>query len=161
MIRKCTKEDLPVVHSIINEAAGAYRGVIPEDCYHTPYMPEAELRREFREMTFYGLEEDGRLVAVMGYQPVKDVTLIRHAYVLPEYQRRGVGTKLLKHLTDKTQTHALLVGTWAAASWAIKFYKKNRFKLMKDKDRLLRKYWCIPEKQVVNSVVLGLELKRS
>lgn len=161
MIRKCRKADVPQISFIVAEAAKAYQGVIPGDCYHTPYMPQEELERELSEMTFYGFEENGELVGVMGFQPVKDATLIRHAYVLPAFQRRGVGARLLKHLIKKTRTRRLLVGTWAAASWAIRFYERNGFKLTEDKDGLLREYWRIPERQVANSVVLGLELDRS
>jgi GNAT superfamily N-acetyltransferase len=159
MIRKCSRRDIPQIYRIVNEAAKAYDGVIPGDCYHTPYMPEKELICEFGEMTFYGFEEDGRLLGVSGLQAVQDVTLIRHTYVLPEFQGKGIGGKLIQHLKSKTKTQKLLVGTWATASWAIKFYEKNGFKLMKEKQKLLRRYWCIPENQVKNSVVLGLDLK--
>lgn len=160
MIRKCSKKDIPQIHHIINEAAGAYRGVIPDDCYHTPYMPEKELLVEFSEMVFYGFEEKGRLVGVMGLQPVRDVTLIRHAYVLHAFQRRGVGRKLLEHLKKKTKTLRLLAGTWAKAWWATEFYEKNGFRLAENKDELLKKYWHIPGKtnQKLRSIKPKLKL---
>ena len=119
MIRPCTEADLPRTLQIINQAATAYRGVIPDDCYHDPYMPRDELQAESQEMSFFGWEESGELVGVMGYQPLTGppaVTLVRHAYVLPEYQGRGVGGALLRHLVAVTTTRRLLVGTWAAAS---------------------------------------------
>lgn len=156
MIRKCGLEDIEQMYVIINEAARAYKGVIPPDRYHEPYMPMAELREEMQLMTFFGWEESRRLVAVMGFQPLEDVTLIRHAYVLPDYQRRGLGSKLLEHLKTVTTTPRLLVGTWADASWAIEFYEKHGFRLLADKDELLRAYWDIPERQIETSVVLGI-----
>ena len=121
-------------------------------------MPEEELRQEMRNMTFFGWEETGKLAGVMGFQPVKDVTLIRHAYVLPDYQRRGIGTRLLDHLRQMTQSERLLVGTWADATWAINFYQKRGFKVMPNKDELLQKYWDIPRRQIETSVVLAIEL---
>ncbi|MDY6916415.1 MAG: GNAT family N-acetyltransferase, partial [Chloroflexota bacterium] len=138
---------------------GAYQGAIPDDCYHEPYMPMEELSREMAGMTFFGCWEEDRLVGVMGFQPVKDVTLIRHAYVLPEYQRKGIGARLLDHLRSLTGTQRLLVGTWADARWALDFYQKHGFSLMSDKDGLLRTYWDIPDRQVETSVVLGTELR--
>jgi GNAT superfamily N-acetyltransferase len=108
-------------------------------------------------MAFFGWEEDGELVGVMGFQPLKDVTLIRHAYVLPEHQRRGLGGRLLTHLKGLTTTPRLLVGTWADATWAIRFYEKHGFRLEPHKDELLQTYWGIPERQIETSVVLGLE----
>lgn len=158
MIRALFAKDMDAIYKVINQAARAYQGVIPEDCYHEPYMPIEELYREMERVTFFGCEEWGRLVGVMGFQPVKDVTLIRHAYVLPDYQRRDVGTRLLEHLKQLTCTGRLLVGTWAAASWAIDFYKKHGFKLMPNKDKLLRTYWDIPQRQVETSVVLGIRM---
>jgi N-acetylglutamate synthase-like GNAT family acetyltransferase len=110
------------------------------------------------KMTFFGWEEEGKLVGVMAFQPVKDVTLIRHAYVLPNYQRKGVGSRLLDYLKLMTNTKELLVGTWADATWAIDFYQKHGFELMPNKDKLLRKYWDIPERQIETSVVLGIQM---
>jgi len=158
MIRRLSSKDTNAVWEIINEAARAYKGVIPDNCYHEPYMPKEELRREMKSMTFFGWQEESELVGVMGFQPVKDVTLIRHAYVLPDYQRKGIGTILLNHMKQMTKTKCLLVGTWADASWAIEFYQEHGFKLMPNKDELLAKYWDIPQHQVENSVVVGLEV---
>jgi GNAT superfamily N-acetyltransferase len=158
MIRELTLADSPTMFRIINEAAIAYKGVIPDDRYHEPYMPEEELYREMENMTFFGWEEEGKLIGVMGFQPVKDVTLIRHAYVLPGYQQKGIGTRLIEHMRQITKTGSLLVGTWADASWAITFYQKQGFGLMPDKDGLLKKYWNIPERQIETSVVLGIKL---
>ena len=122
-----------------------YEGVIPADRYHQPYMPEDELRREMKRMTFYGWEDDGRLVGVMGLEPVKDVSLIRHAYVLPEYQKKGIGSRLLEEAKGNFTGKQLLVGTWADASWAVDFYKKHGFRLCPDKDVLLKTYWDVPD----------------
>jgi GNAT superfamily N-acetyltransferase len=158
MIRPCRQEDLPRIHAVINTAAAAYQGVIPADCYHDPYMPREELDREARRMTFYGWEDDGRLCGVVGYEPIKDVTLLRHCYVLPECQRSGIGSVLTRHVLDLTTTPRLLVGTWADAHWAIRFYEKHGFRLLPDKDALLRTYWDIPDRQIETSVVLGREL---
>ena len=121
-------------------------------------MPKDELYRETSSMTFFGWQESGKLVGVMGPQPVQDVTLIRHAYVLPDYQRKGIGTILLNHMKQLTKTKYLLVGTWADASWAIEFYQKHGFKLMPNKDELLEKYWNVPQRQVETSVVLHIEV---
>ena len=158
MIRRLSADNADAIYHVINEAAGAYQGAIPDDCYHEPYMPMEELSREMAGMIFFGCWEDDRLVGVMGFQPVKDVTLIRHAYVLPEYQRKGIGARLLDHLRRLTGTQRLLVGTWADARWALDFYQKHGFSLMSDKDGLLRTYWDIPDRQVETSVVLGTEL---
>ena len=158
MIRPCTEADLTRIFHVVNQAATAYRGVIPDDCYREPYMPLEELLAESREMTFFGWEESGELVGIMGYQPIGQaaaVTLIRHAYVLPHHQRRGVGSALLQHLVGLTTMPRLLVGTWAAASWAIVFYRKHGFRLLPDGDLLLRTYWHIPDRQRETSVVLG------
>jgi len=160
MISKCQPGDSERIYSIINEAARAYAGVIPADCYQQPYMPRDELKQEMGRMTFFGWEVDGELVAVMGFQRVKDVTLIRHAYVLPQWQKRGIGSKLLDYLKVLTTTRRLLVGTWADASWAIAFYQKHGFRLMPDKDELLKAYWDIPERQIETSVVLGIEIEK-
>ncbi len=146
---------------IINEAAKAYEGVIPADRYHQPYMPRAELEREMKRMTFYGWEETGELVAVMGFEPVKDVTLIRHAYVLPGWQKKGIGSRLLDYLKGLVTTRQLLVGTWADAWWAIDFYLKHGFRLEPNKDELLKTYWDVPQRQIETSVVLGLEMSKA
>jgi GNAT superfamily N-acetyltransferase len=154
MLRICGEKDFAQIYQIINEAARAYDGVIPADCYHQPYMPDDELRREMKRMTFFGWEEDAELVGVMGLEPVKNVSLIRHAYVLPQWQKRGIGSRLLEYIEGQfTGTH-LLVGTWADAYWAIEFYQKHGFKLLPDKDNLLRAYWDIPQRQIDTSVVL-------
>jgi GNAT superfamily N-acetyltransferase len=158
MIKTLSFEDADVIWEIINRAAGAYKGVIPEDRYHEPYMPREELNHEMKGMTFFGWHEEDKLVGVMGFQPVRDVTLIRHAYVLPEYQRKGIGAILLNHLKQLTKTRYLLVGTWADAIWAIDFYKKHGFSLMPNKDELLKEYWDIPQRQVDTSVVLSYEV---
>jgi len=158
VIKKLVPEDENAIWGIINEAAKAYKGAIPDDCYHEPYMSREELRSEMKNMTFFGWYERGGLVGVMGFQPVKGVTLIRHAYVLPDYQGKGIGTKLLGHLKRMTSTRHLLVGTWADAGWAIAFYEKQGFKLLPDKDELLKLYWQISQRQIDTSVVLGIEL---
>jgi GNAT superfamily N-acetyltransferase len=158
MIRKLTDEDTDAIYNLINLAARAYRGIIPSDCYHEPYMLKEELQREMKSMTFFGWEEVRRLVGVIGFQLVKDVTLIRHAYVLPDRQGKGIGTRLLDHLKQMTRTRHLLVGTWADATWAAEFYQKQGFKLMPDKDELLMRYWNIPRRQIETSVVLGIDL---
>ncbi len=157
MIRECQPQDKDRIYFIVNEAAKAYDDVIPADCYHQPYMPVDELEQEMKRMTFFGWEENGELVGVMGFEPMKDVTLIRHAYVLPRWQRQGIGSKLLDYLKGLVTTSRLLVGTWADASWAIDFYKKHGFKLLPDKDNLLKTYWTIPQRQIETSVVLGIE----
>jgi len=158
MIKKLSAKDAPAICEIINAAAEAYKGVIPDDCYNVPYMPREELDLEMAGMTFFGWEEEGRLTGVMGWQPVKDVTLIRHAYVSPECQRKGIGTALLEHLKKMTETKRLLVGTWADATWAVSFYRKHGFRLRPDKDELLVKYWTVPPRQVETSVVLEIIL---
>lgn len=158
VIRPCHDDDLPRIYEIINEAASAYKGAIPDDCYHEPYMPLAELRQEAAAMTFYGFEDGGRLLGVIGYQPLGDVTLVRHLYVESDRQRQGIGSALLRHVMGLTRTSRLLVGTWAAATWAIRFYQKHGFTLLPAKDELLRTYWRIPDRQRQASVVLGREM---
>lgn len=158
MIRECRPEDTEALYTIINEAAKAYQGRIPPQCYHEPYMPQEELRAEMRRITFCGWEEKGALVGVMGMERVEDTTLIRHAYVLPHCQGRGVGSKLLAHLKGLTTTPRLLVGTWADVPWAIDFYQKHGFRLLSNKDELLTTYWNVPARQREVSVVLGLDL---
>jgi GNAT superfamily N-acetyltransferase len=157
VIRKCTDGDFEAIYSIINGSAEVYKGVIPQDRWKEPYMSEEELREEMEAgITFWGYEDGDELVGVMGIQPVRDVTLIRHAYVRPDMQNRGIGGKLLAALCRQT-TRPLLVGTWADASWAILFYEKHGFRLVspEEKDRLLRKYWSIPKRQIETSVVLA------
>ncbi len=140
---------------IVNSAAVAYRGAIPEDRWHEPYMPVAELEGEIAAgVEFWGYEDDGALIGVMGIQPVKDVTLIRHAYVSPAAQGQGIGGALLAAL-DERGTGQILVGTWAAASWAIRFYERHGFVAVDDPASLLRRYWSIPERQIETSVVLA------
>jgi GNAT superfamily N-acetyltransferase len=155
MIRQCQPDDIDRIYFIINKAAKAYEGVIPTDRYHQPYMPREELEREMKRMTFFGWEINGELVGVIGFEPVKDVTLIRHAYVLPQWQKQGIGSKLLNYLKNLVTTSRLLVGTWTDAYWAIDFYKKHGFNLLPDKDALLKTYWGIPQRQIETSVVLG------
>jgi GNAT superfamily N-acetyltransferase len=158
LIRKCSQEDKAEIFKIINESAKAYKGIISEDRYHEPYMPLEELRREMSEMTFFGYEEEGKLLGVAGQQPVKDVTLVRHIYVLPEHQRRGIGSQLLSHIMRITTSPQILVGTWEAATWAIRFYEKHGFKLLPNKDELLRRHWNIPERQIELSIVLRMHM---
>ena len=157
MIRACTQADLDRIYEVINEAAGAYEGAIPADCYHQPYMPMDELEREAGRITFYGWEEDGQMLGVVGYEPIRDVTLVRHCYVLSDRQRAGIGSALVRHVMGLTTTDRLLVGTWADATWAIRFYEKHGFRLLPDGDALLRTYWDIPARQRETSVVLGLD----
>jgi GNAT superfamily N-acetyltransferase len=151
-------EDKDRLYLIINEAAKAYKGKIPADRYHEPNMPLDELEREMGRITFYGWEEDGQVVGVMGIERVSDVTLIRHAYVLLQWQRQGIASRLMDYLKGLADTPRLLVGTWAAADWAIRFYEKHGFRLMADKDELLATYWDIPQRQIETSVVLGIEV---
>jgi GNAT superfamily N-acetyltransferase len=153
VIRRC--DDLPAILAIVNAAAVAYRGEIPEDRWHEPYMSMAELEGEIAAgVEFWGYEDDGSLLGVMGIQPVQDVTLIRHAYVAPETQGRGIGGALLSDLVARGSGQ-LLVGTWAAATWAIRFYERHGFVAVDDPAALLRRYWSIPERQIETSVVLA------
>ncbi len=160
MIRICQLDDTERIYFVINEAAKAYEGVIPADRYHQPYMPMDELKREMKRVTFFGWEVNGELVGVMGFEPVKDVTLIRHAYVFPQWQKQGIGTMLLNHLKGLVTTRRLLLGTWADAHWAIDLYKKRGFRLLPNKDELLETYWDIPQRQIETSVVLGIDVWR-
>jgi GNAT superfamily N-acetyltransferase len=156
VIRPCRDLDRATILQIINAAAGAYRQVIPADCLQDPYMPSEELDRELSAgVEFCGYEADGALVGVMGMQRVRDVELIRHAYVLPASQRRGVGSALLEHV-QSLGTRPTLVGTWAAAEWAIRFYRRHGFELVSpERTRaLLKTYWTIPDRQIETSVVL-------
>lgn len=157
MIRPCTAADIPVIDEIINEAAAKYRGVIPADCWHEPYMSRRKLESEIAAgVRFSGWEDAGALVGVMGVQNVKDATLIRHAYVRTAQQGRGIGGELLTELSSKV-IGPLLIGTWADASWAIRFYRGHGFQLMptEEKNRLLGIYWTIPDRQRDTSVVLA------
>ena len=157
MIRLCDESELDTMVEIVNDAAQAYRGVIPEDRWKEPYMPKEELRHEIDAgVVFWGYEEEGELLGVMGIQPVQDVTLIRHAYVRTVQQNRGIGGKLLAHLRTRTD-RPILIGTWADAVWAVRFYEKHDFRMVspEEKNRLLAKYWSIPERQVETSVVLA------
>ncbi len=159
MIRHCKPSDKHTIYTIVNEAAKAYENVIPADRYHQPYMSMPELAQEMKRVTFFGWADERKLVGIMGIEPVRDVTLIRHAYVLPEHQKQGIGGKLLEYLKDKVSTSQLLVGTWADAYWAVELYQKHGFTLMSNKDELLHTYWDIPERQVETSVVLGIAIK--
>jgi N-acetylglutamate synthase-like GNAT family acetyltransferase len=157
IIRKSVETDFAAILAVVNDAAHAYRGVIPDDRWREPYMSTDELAREIMAgVAFWVAEQEGRVLGVMGIQDKGDVALVRHAYVAPSTQRSGVGTSLLRRvesLVDKP----FLIGTWAAASWAIEFYRRNGFTVVSsdDKDRLLRTYWSIPARQIETSVVLA------
>ncbi|MDX6672986.1 MAG: hypothetical protein QOH11_404 [Solirubrobacteraceae bacterium] len=156
-IRPCGDDERTAILAIVNGAAEAYRGVIPADRWHEPYMDLGELDGEIAGgVAFWGYESDDTLLGVMGIQPVHDVVLIRHAYVAPGSQRRGVGGALLAHLRRLT-AERMLVGTWAAADWAIRFYRRNGFELVSPerKTALLQTYWTIPDRQIEASVVLA------
>lgn len=157
MIRRCDESDFDLIWEIVNEAAQAYKGIIPSDRWHEPYMSRDELRHEIDAgVTFWGCGESGVLAGVMGIQPMKDVTLIRHAYVRNDCQKRGIGALLLAHLETLTET-PILIGTWADAVWAIRFYEKHGFRVVanRQKEFLLRCYWTIPDRQIETSVVLA------
>ena len=157
-IEKCGPGDVPEISSIVNEAAEAYRHAIPRDCWKEPYMPLEELRKELLDgVEFWGLREGNDLAGVMGLQAVGDVALVRHAYTRTSAQGTGVGTKLIAHLLSLTD-RAVLVGTWKAATWAIRFYERRGFRLVPEMERaaLLRRYWKISERQLEESVVLSL-----
>ena len=157
MIRPCSAADFDSIWTIVNDGARAYRDVIPPDRWKEPYMEKAELQHEMDEgVVFWALEEDGLIAGVMGIQELRDVTLIRHAYVRTTAQRGGIGGKLLSHLRGLAKK-PLLIGTWAEAKWAIGFYEKHGFKVVsrEEKERLLRKYWNIPARQIETSVVLA------
>jgi GNAT superfamily N-acetyltransferase len=156
-IRPCGDDERAAILAIVNAAAEAYRGVIPADRWHEPYMPARELDEEIAAgVVFWGCEDDGEVVGVMGIQDVGDVDLIRHAYVAPARQRHGVGGALLGQLAESA-TRRMLVGTWAAADWAVRFYERHGFELVSPelKTELLQSYWTIPERQVETSVVLA------
>jgi GNAT superfamily N-acetyltransferase len=148
--------DFEVILEIINDAAQAYKGVIPLDCWHEPYMSREELKHEIEDrVCFWGFEDEDALIGVMGIQDKRDVTLIRHAYVRSNKRNQGIETRLL-HFLESTTERPILIGTWADATWAIAFYKKNGYRLLpeEEKNQLLRKYWTIPERQAITSVVL-------
>lgn len=157
MIRQCTSHDFESILEVINDAAEAYRGIIPKHCWHEPYMSRHELTSEIKDsIVFWGVEQDKRLNAVMGIQERKDVTLIRHAYVRTRLRNQGIGTKLLAHLEQATEK-PILIGTWVDATWAISFYQKHGYKRVSEaqKNILLERYWNVPEPQVEASVVLA------
>ena len=156
-VRSCRDNERETILAIINSAAQAYRGVIPSDQWHDPYMPLWKFNQEIAAgVAFWGVEREGALVGVMGMQPVRDVDLIRHAYVLPGSQRHGLGTALIKHLRS-ISARRILVGTWAAATWAINFYRRHEFELVpaNRKTQLLKSYWVISDRQIETSVVLA------
>jgi len=157
MIEKSESHDLNEIHEIINDAAIAYKNIIPADCWHEPYMPMDELKTQINQgVEFWCYKEDGKIFGVMGIQDRGDVTLIRHAYVRTVYRNKGIGGKLLAHLTTLTNK-PVLIGTWAAASWAIGFYQKHGFRLLSEyeKNKLLQRYWMISKRQTETSVVLA------
>lgn len=156
-VRLCRKDERSVIAGIINEAAEAYRGVIPADRWHDPYMSVAELESEISAgVVFWAYESEGKVIGVMGVQPVRDADLIRHAYVRPGGQRRGIGAALISHIRSLS-SRQMLVGTWAAATWAIAFYQRHGFTVVSpgQKTALLKTYWTIPERQIETSVVLA------
>jgi N-acetylglutamate synthase-like GNAT family acetyltransferase len=157
MIRRCDERDFEVIWAIINDGARAYKGVIPADRWTEPYMSREKLQHEIEEgVVFWGYEDAGMLVGVMGIQPLRDVTLIRHAYVRTNSQKRGIGARLLAHLREMANG-PVLIGTWADAGWAIRFYERHGFQIVgsEEKNQLLKKYWSIPERQMETSVVLA------
>jgi GNAT superfamily N-acetyltransferase len=160
MIRSLLLSDFDAILEVINDGAQAYRGVIPDDRWKEPYMSAEELEREIGSgVRFFGWMKGEGLLGVTGIQALRDTTLIRHAYVLSRYQRKGIGTRLLKYLMGLAGTEEVLVGTWASAIWAIRFYEKHGFELVssREKDRLLRAYWNIPGRQFETSVVLRVD----
>jgi N-acetylglutamate synthase-like GNAT family acetyltransferase len=157
MIRRCNDRDFELIWTVVNDGAQAYKGAIPADRWTEPYMSREKLQNEIDEgIVFWGYEEAGALVAVMGIQQVQDVTLVRHAYVRTSSQKRGIGGQLLSHLRELA-SGPTLIGTWAAAVWAIHFYERHGFRMVSppEKDRLLKQYWTIPERQIETSVVLA------
>lgn len=165
MIRLCSREDFDQIHAIVNDGAQAYKGIIPADRWTEPYMSTEHLRHEIASgVVFYGYEDEGsssELAGVMGIQDVRDVTLIRHAYVRTTYQKQGIGAGLLAHLRKLTK-RPVLIGTWADAFWAIRFYERQGFQVVspEEKASLLKRYWTIPDRQVETSVVLADPLWR-
>ena len=161
MIREYKKSDSSKIIYVINDAAIRYRGIIPDNCWHEPYMSEQKLVNEFNAgVCIYGYHHNNKLIGVIGIQEVKDVILIRHAYTLTFYQGKGTGSELLKYLLKKNTNARLLVGTWRDATWAIRFYEKFGFILHTKKQSalLLKKYWKIPLQQIENSIVLERQL---
>ncbi|GAK38943.1 GNAT family N-acetyltransferase [Paenibacillus shunpengii] len=159
MIRLCSSVEMQEIYEIVNDASRAYKGIIPEDCYHEPYMPLDELQSEIESgVVFWGYELEGNLIGVMGIQDRGDVSLIRHAYVKTNSRQKGIGSMLLTHLLALTNK-PVLIGTWADASWAIRFYNKHGFNRVsqEDKMRLLKTYWTVPDRQIETSVVLSNE----
>ena len=157
MIYKCEHSDFDEIYEIINDGAIAYKGIIPADRWHEPYMTKEELRYQINDgVQFWGFREDEEIIGVMGIQIKKDVTLIRHAYVRTAQRNKGIGGNLLKHLLAKA-TSPVLIGTWLDAKWAVEFYQKHGFRLLpaEEKNSLLRKYWAIPDRQIETSVVLA------
>ncbi len=157
MIRRCDDRDFETIWAIVNDGAQAYKGIIPADRWTEPYMSVEKLRHEIEEgVEFWGCDEAGTLLGVMGIQPVQDVTLIRHAYVRTASRNQGIGGRLLSHLRQLAGA-PLLIGTWADAVWAIRFYEKHGFQVVdpEEKNRLLKKYWTIPQRQIETSVVLA------
>jgi GNAT superfamily N-acetyltransferase len=157
MIRRCEERDLEAIWAIVNDGAVAYKGIIPADRWHEPYMTREELRREIDDgVVFWGYEAESELAGVMGIQPVEDVTLIRHAYVRTARQNQGIGARLLAHMIELT-SGPLLVGTWRDAAWAIRFYEKHEFTMLSDAvyQNVIRRYWKIPQRQIETSVVLA------
>ena len=161
MISEYKKSDSSKILYVINDAAIKYKGVIPDNCWHEPYMQEQELVNEFNDgVRMFGYNRNNKLIGVIGIQKIKDVILIRHAYILTSYQGEGAGSSLLKYLLKKNKNSRLLVGTWQKATWAIRFYEKFGFILhtKKQTTKLLKKYWKIPLKQIENSIVLERQL---
>lgn len=157
MIHRCDDRDFELIWTVINDGARAYRGTIPADRWTEPYMSREKLQHEMDDgVVFWGYKDGGTLAGVMGLQQVQDVTLIRHAYVRSTSQKQGIGTHLLSHLRQLAGG-PVLVGTWADAVWAIRFYERHGFQMVptEEKDRLLKKYWSIPARQVETSVVLA------
>ena len=157
MIRVCIDDDFEAIFQIINDAAEAYRGIIPVDRWHEPYMPREELQAEVSAgVSFLGYEKDGELAGVMGIQDVQDVTLIRHAYIRTSQRGHGIGGELLGRIMGQA-TKPVLIGTWADAVWAVRFYENHGFKVVstQEKETLLRKYWNVPDRQIETSVVLA------
>ena len=157
MIRRCDESDFDRIWAIINDSAQAYKGIIPADRWTEPYMSREKLQHEVSDgVVFWGYDDATTLLGVMGIQAIQDVTLIRHAYVRTTSQKQGVGARLLSHLRELAST-PILIGTWADAAWAIHFYERHGFQLVgpDQKNRLLKKYWTIPERQIETSVVLA------
>ena len=157
MIRRCDDRDFEVIWAIINDGSQAYKGIIPEDRWTEPYMSQEKLRHEIDDgVVFWGYEADGELAGVMGIQPVQEVSLIRHAYVRTSSQKQGIGARLLSHLREMADG-PVLIGTWADAVWAIRFYERYGFEIVgsEEKNRLLKRYWTVPERQIETSVVLA------